>query len=116
MTDRPIYELTAEELHKQLARKAINEIEPLLTMDPYPIESFFHHAKGSAVMSKSTQQIEYKKAVDLITKIAINGGSNDELLRAIRYYRVVREAPVKKLDYKKAYKVLQIHEMVLRYR
>lgn len=116
MSERLIYELTAEELHKQLARKAINEVEPLTTLDPYPIESFFHHSKGSTVMSKTTQQIEYKKSVDLITKIAINGGTNDELLRAIRYYRVVREAPLKKLDYKKAYKVLQIHEMILKYR
>lgn len=115
MTDRPIYEITAEELQKQLARKAISEIEPLTTMDPYPIESFFHHVKGSPVMSKSTQQIEYRKIVGLITKIAINGGNNDELLRAIRYYRVVRAAVKKHLDYKKAYKVLQIHEMVLKY-
>lgn len=116
MTDRPIYELTAEELHKQLARKAINEIDPLLTVDPYPIESFFHHTKGSPVMSKSTQQIEYKKIVELITKIAIHNGSNDELLRAIRYYRVVREALSKKLDYQKAYKVLQIYDMIRKYR
>lgn len=116
MSEHQIYEITAEELHRQLARKAINEVEPLTTLDPYPIESFFHHVKGSPVMSKSTQQIEYKKAVDLITKIAINGGTNDELLRAIRYYRIVREAPSKRLDYQKAYKVLQIHEMIRKYR
>lgn len=116
MSDQPIYELTTEELYRQLARKAINEVEPLTTLDPYPIESFFHRVKGSAVMSKSTQQIEYKKAVDLITKIAIHGGTNDELLDAIRYYRVVRDAPTKKLDYKKAYKVLHIYEMLRKYR
>ena len=116
MTDQPIYEITTEELHKQLARKAISEVEPLLTLDPYPIESFFHHVKGSASMSKAVQQMEYRRIVDLITKIAIHGGSNDELLRAIRYYRVVREAVAKKLDYQKAFKVLQIYELTRKYR
>lgn len=116
MSDNPIYEITAEELHKQLARKAISEVEPLTTMDPYPIESYFHHVKGSPVMSKVTQQLEYRRIIDLITKIAINEGSTDELLRAIRYYRVVREGITKKLDYKKAYKVLQIYELVKKYR
>ena len=53
---------------------------------------------------------------NLITKIEIHGGTNDELLDAIRYYRVVRDAPTKKLDYKKAYKVLHIYEMLRKYR
>ena len=101
---------------RQLKRQTAAEFDKLAQQDTYPIESFFRIPSGQTHLSKVVQQIEYRRIVTLIWKIATNEGSTDELLRCLRYYRVIRDGIEKKLDHIKAFKVLKIQELLNKYR
>lgn len=89
--------LTSRNLLPDLA-----DYDPKISYKGYP---------GMKVMSESYKQIEMGKASNLITDMTLQGATDTQLARAVKYSMCVIDAVKHELDYKRCYKEQDIQEL-----
>lgn len=85
--------------------------EPLAGLKDFDPKEAYPKYDGMKVMKDSSKGSHMGQITNLITDMSIKGASDDELTRAVKYSMVVIDAPKHELDYKRAYKELNIAEL-----